>query len=207
MTTLTTEDCQKYLQSGILSMPFSPDEFIQEKIQTHCQNQLMQGRFVTELESLLCWLHHNVKYSNDKKFIADNKFQRTAKEIWESKYSTGCTDYALVFATLARQLGFPTTLLHTAEFNWIKNLKSGKECKSHSGHSFCECFYNNRWVLVDPAGDKIVYSYNPNKIELDYTINGNNTFIPYFRGLDLQTKQTIKHHNDIMDEECLKLSI
>ena len=46
---------------------------------------------------------------------------------------------------------------------------------------------------------------NPEKIVLDYQISESNTFIPYFRGLDMGKKMTNQEHNRIMDEECSKL--
>ena len=49
---------------------------------------------------------------------------------------------------------------------------------------------------------KIELNYNSNLIELSYSISNNNKFIPYFRGLDLQTKQTVKEHNQIMEDIC-----
>ena len=45
------------------------------------------------------------------------------------------------------------------------------------------------------------------KKQLDYNVAGKNVFIPYFRGLDLEKKQTVKEHNDEMNRDCLKLKI
>ncbi|MBQ8908853.1 MAG: transglutaminase domain-containing protein [Clostridia bacterium] len=207
MTSLDLTDCKTYLKNGSLSQPFLADEIIQEKIEINFINQLKTGHFVTEIEGLIDWLHHMVKHTNDRDFIKENQFQRSAQEIWASKVATGCTDYALLFATCARQLGIPTTLLHTAEFNWIERLKAGEDSKLHYGHSFCECFYNGKWILVDPTCRKIMYQDYPKKLELDYNINGNSVFIPYFRGLDLGKKQSIQQHNEIMDKECIDLNI
>ena len=207
MKTLTNEDCKYYLTSGPLSQPFIEDSIVKEKIMIDYNSKLQQGKQTSHIESLYNWLHRIVKHANDNKFIKENHFQRTAKEIWDSKLSTGCTDYALLFCTFARQIGIPSTLLHTAEYNWLERLKSDQDSKKHYGHSFCECFYNGKWILVDPTCKEIIYNYSSTKIELDYSVGGNNIFIPYYRGRDLHEKQTEKQHNNLMDEECLKLRI
>lgn len=146
------------------------------------------------------------KYAkDDPEFIKNQKFQRNAKEIFESNKLTGFTDYAIVFAIFARQLGIPTTFLHTAEFNWCKKLKSGERFNSNIGHSFYECFYEGKWVLVDPTFRKIEWEYNSNLLTLSYKVGGNKNFIPYFRDLDLGKRQNIKQHNDEMNRECMSL--
>ncbi len=90
------------------------------------------------LESIYLWIHANAKYCADKE-IQKLKFMRTAQEIWESKKASGCTDFAILYATFARQLNIPTTLLHTEEYERFQKLKNGKDCDRHFGHSFCEC--------------------------------------------------------------------
>ena len=87
----------------------------------------------------------------------------------------------------------------------MNKLKSGQDAKLHYGHTFCECFYENKWILVDPTAKKITVEYNPQKIVLNYTLGNSNTYLPYFRGIDLNKKMTVREHNEIMDEECVKL--
>ena len=117
---------------------------------------------------------------------------RTAQEIWESKKASGCTDYAILYATFARTLGVPTTLLHTAEYDWLQKLKNGEDSTMHFGHSFCECYFGDKWVLVDPTCKHIERNYNPKKLELSYKVGGKSVFIPYFRGLDLGENKMLK---------------
>ena len=115
------------------------------------------------------------------------------------------TDYCILFATFARQIGIPSTLLHTAEKNWLERLKNKQDFKVHYGHSFCECFYENRWILVDPTCKEIQEEYNEKIIKLNYAVGDNFEFVPYLRNIDLKTKQTISEHNKIMDEACYNL--
>ena len=207
MQPLTKNDCEFYLNSGELTRPFLDKDYILEKVMLDYNSKIQKHPNYTILESLFHWIQHCVPYSQDGEFRNANKFQRTAKEMWESGNATGCTDYAQLFATLARQLGYPTTILHTAEYNWLKRLKTGGDSMMHIGHSFCECFYEGKWVLVDPMAQRIEFDYNPEKIELSYEVGGNSIFIPYFRGLDIGFKHTTEEHCNNMDKLCKDLEI
>lgn len=207
MKNLNQHDAAQFLVNGILSQPFLDKQFIEEKLAIDYNNKLIKGIKTNKIKGLIDWIHHNIKYCNDKNFIINNQFKRTAKEIWDSGMATGCTDYALVFCTFARQLGIPTTLLHTAEYNWIKRLQTGEDYQMHYGHTFCECYFAGEWVLVDPTCKKITSPYNAERLELDYTIANSSIFIPYFRGMDLEKSQTLKQHNADMEEECRLLDI
>ena len=159
----------------------------------------------TIFESLNRWIKFKLRMGKDKE--KNCKFSRTAKEIWESGFITGCTDISLVFACFARQLGYPTTLLHTAEENWLKRLQSGGDYRMHQGHTFCEVFYKDRWILVDPMRNEVMFDYNANKINLPYSLGGNSVFVPYKRCVDFEKPQTVKVHNEIMDELCKDIQL
>jgi hypothetical protein len=81
-----------------------------------------------------------------------NEFRkRTASQIIESNYFTGqggCTDCALVFATLARQFGIPTKYVETFDSEWLKNPKYPIK-----GHIFTEVFdyVSKSWKVYDPS--------------------------------------------------------
>ena len=118
------DDVEKYKNFGVLTQPFLDKDYVYGKVITdlrHKQKDIKSGYF---LASLFLWIKKEVKYSQEKE-IQKLKFMRTAKEIWESKKASGCTDYAILFATLARTLGIPTTILHTAEYDWLQRLKNG----------------------------------------------------------------------------------
>lgn len=200
-----TSDVKKYLQFGNLTQPFLSNDYVLDMVMRDYNAKLKLNGQANKLESLYLWLNNNVEYSKNQDFRDKYKFQRTAEEIWKSKQTTGCTDYCVVFATLARQIGIPTTFLHTAEKNWLNRLKNSEDYKSHCGHAFCECFYNGEWVLVDPTCKEIQKNYDANLLHLNYNVGGNYDFIPYLRDLDLKTKQTIKEYNETMDKFCLKL--
>ena len=205
MKKLTKSDAKKYLQFGELTKKFLEDEYVIDKVMHDYNYKISIGKKATKIESLMAWINHCVVWSKDDKFNKKYKFNRTAQEIWESKIVTGCTDMALLFCTFARQIEIPTTFLHAAELDWLKNLLDGKDCQMHKGHSFCECFYDGKWILVDPTCKKIVYDYDADKIVLPYKNLGSDTFIPYFRGLDLEHKMTLKEHNDFEELLCKKV--
>lgn len=200
-----TTDVQKYLKFGNLTQPFLVDAYVLNKVMQDYNTKLKLKGQANKLESLYLWIHKNVVFSKDKDFKSKYKFQRTAEEIWQSKTMTGCTDYCILFVTFARQIGIPATMLCTAEQNWLFKLKNGEDCKLHCGHVFCECFYNGKWVLVDPTCKKCQTNYDINLLQLSYNVGENNKFVPYLRNLDLNTKQSTKEHNKTMDELCLNL--
>lgn len=198
-------DKEFFLNAGELTKPFVSSQEIYDKVMLDFNAKTREGIKITKLDSLMSYIHKYISSSDDKEFIYDNKFQRTAKEIFCSGVSTGCTDYAVVFCTFARQLGLPTTLLHTADVGWLRSLKQGQSRK-HFGHSFCECYYGDRWLLIDPTSRKIIVDYDPNFISLPYYVGTSCQFIAYMRCLDLK-KQSIKEHNDMMDKLCFNLEI
>lgn len=200
-----TTDVQKYLKFGNLTQPFLADDYVLDKVMHDYNARLKLKGQANKIESLILWICKQVSYSKDEEFRQKYKFQRTAEEIWVSKQMTGCTDYCILFATFARQIGIATTFLHTAEKNWLFRLINNEDYKIHSGHGFCECFYDGEWMLVDPTCKRISRNYNIKCLSLNYNVGDSNQFIPYYRGLDLQTKQTISEHNKLMDELCLKL--
>ena len=201
-----TTDIERYLKNGALTEPFLDTESIKENVFRDYKKKNGKIEGYTPLHSLFNWIDHCTKFG-DKEFNAKNRFQRTAQEIWESQTTTACSDYAILFATFARQLGYPTTFLHTAEEGWLKRLKNNGEYNHHCGHSFCEVFYEGKWVLVDPTFRKIETDYNPSRLILSYKVGQGNIYIPYQRDLDLGVRQSTKEHNLSMDKYCRKLDL
>ena len=175
---------------------FFNTENLKEKIFLDYNVKIKNNSNHTIMNSLMSYINKYLIYSNDTEFKIKNKFARNAQEIWDSGLSTGCTDYAIVFANFARQLEIPTTILHTMSEKFVNNAQNNLEIE-YVGHAFCECFYNNEWVLVDPTGCKVIGKYCDNKIELAYSIHCENIFIPLER-TDKVEKQNIKQFNEKM---------
>lgn len=208
MKRLTAVDCRRYLKSGALTEPFLDAEYVLDRVNHDYIHKIKTNKDYTKIESLYNWIHTKIKRTSDMELKRKYKFQRTAREIWESGFSTGCTDWALLFATLSRQIGIPTTFLHTVEYNWLKKLKNGESFDVAVGHSFCECYYEGKWILVDPTVCEIVRDYEVKKIVLPYKLIGPTyEFVPYFRGLDLGKTMTLREHNDEQEKICKALEI
>lgn len=206
----TTTDASTYLTTGCLTEPFIADYVLQAKIIRDMKAHVKFGERYTVIDSLINYIHKHIKTNASKKFNRINRFNRTAQEIWESGWATGCTDYALLFCTFARQLGLPSTFVSTIGEDFYLQAKSGDAPKTHKGHAFCECcvkvtddFGNakKRWVLVDPTCHQITANYlKGNKFKIDYDVAGNSTFIPFFRGLDLGERTNSNDWNQKMDD-------
>ena len=121
-----------------------------------------------------------------KEAIRNQKFNRNVQEIYQSGYMTGCTDYAKVYSTLARQMGMPTTFLATTEARSMQQDMSQPN-GTFVGHAFCEVFdeSTNSWVLVDPTNNKVQQNYDPNNFKLtSHKVYGSYDYIPYYRNSD-----------------------
>jgi transglutaminase-like putative cysteine protease len=60
-----------------------------------------------------------------------------------------CTDVALAFIVLARELGIPTRYVEAFEENWLKNQKN-YDPKFVSGHIFTDVFVHGKWNSYEP---------------------------------------------------------
>ncbi|MBR2468329.1 MAG: transglutaminase domain-containing protein [Clostridia bacterium] len=206
MKKLTKKDIDLYLNFDEVTAPFLETDYVLEKVMYDFEAKQKAKIPNTKLHSLFNWIDAKMKYEREEKFNSENKFARTAKQIWESGKTTGCTDYAILFMTFAKQLGIPTTMLHTASRSWVANLQETKKPTSNQGHNFNECFYDNKWVLVDPTCRKVIEKYNPNQILLSYEVGGENTFVAFDRTVSFE-RTNIKQYNKNMDITCYKLKL
>ena len=206
----TTNDALFYLTTDYLTSPFMDDYVLRAKIMKDLKAHIGMGEKYSIIDSLINYIHRYVKPSEDKDFNAEYRFNRTAKEIWKSCLSTGCTDYALLFCTFARQLGLPTTFVSAIGRDYYYQLKRGKAPAMHKGHAFCECCINTRteegqpkkqWILVDPTTHAVMEDYlKDGVIKLNYRIANNSTFIPFYRGVDIGEKTHSANWNKKMDD-------
>lgn len=106
---------------------------------------------------------------------------------------------------MARKYGIPTTLLETVEADCAESIKNGEELQFYSGHSFCECFADGKWVLTDPIKRVTEKEYNPEDIRLtgNHTVGGKQNFIAYGRRLDIGHKQTQIEYVEAMKNAVL----
>ncbi len=144
-----TESLQdEFLIHGSQTKPNSQIEVIASKIKD-------EDSTITILK-ILYHLSNQLRYQNKNSI----KFNRTASEIMDSGFYTGCSDFALIFETLARYKKIPTIHVQTAGKKFIEKLQH-EEDVSIIGHHFCECNINGKWILVDPLNGRILERYNP----------------------------------------------
>ncbi len=196
----STTDVYLYLKQGKMTKPFMRNEEVFKKVQSDQRVNTKRS----EIESLIAYIKHHLKPSEDEKFKNKNKFRRTASQIWKSGITTGCADNALVFATMARQIGIPTTILETADKSFLEEFSKDSSVKAYRGHFFCECFYREKWVLVDPTFNKVMEDYDVNNINLPYNVGESSHYVPYLRETDIGKGRNIADTNRKMVELSLK---
>ena len=204
-----TTDLKRFLESGKLTQEFFNVEKLKKELEKISKKREEQNLDSDIEQCLLEFVHQNLTLCEDKDFVINNQFSRSAQEIFESKFATGCTDFAYVFASLARQMGIPTTILQTAQKEWTNKLINNiGDFKKHYGHTFCECFVNGKWILVDPTTKNIDWKYdesNSFKIRTEWKVGASKTFLPYFRGLDLEKRMNLNEflikENEIVKEQ------
>lgn len=191
------ETRQQWLKDGNMTQQFLDDPKLDSKM-AKAKNDS------EKVKILYNYIHRHTKYPAfvSKKYIAEHKFQRTAEEIWKDKKMTGCTDYALVFSTLARKYGLPTTILDTVEQGCYEGIKNGEKLNGINGHAFCEVLVDGKWVLADPTFKITEKSYDSQNVKLTglHNVLGKKKFVPYARVIDTQKKQNIQEHNQEMGE-------
>jgi len=106
------------------------------------------GDDLVYIANSLGWVRNNVRAKTDISNKDELFRKRTAVEIVESGFSTGCTDTALVFITLSRAKGIPTKYIEAIDKRWLDSKRDGGEIK---GRIFAECLIDGKWHKVDPA--------------------------------------------------------
>lgn len=198
------ETIAKYLQDGPMTGQFLNDQILDEQM----------GKAKTDKDKvkiLFSYIHSkttNPRFAT-KEYKAKHKFQRTAGEIWKDKQMTGCTDYALVFCTLARKYGLPTTFFETLEEGCYNDIKSGANVNKVSGHQFCECLIDGKWKLLDPTFSSAENNYDENNIRLTWfhLVAGKRNFIPVSRELDTGKRSNIKEHNNMLKNKVILANV
>ena len=123
--------------------------------------QFNNKKDISTLQEIFRWTSKNLRYGPGE------KFGRTSTQIIGSRIATGCTDYGLAFATLAREKGIPTVFVQTARIDWIQDLVSGSsQANSIRGHILVEVFVDGKWYLVDSTAGKLFLDYDKDNMSL-----------------------------------------
>jgi hypothetical protein len=85
----------------------------------------------------------------------------TTDQLLAERRLGGCHDWGLVYASVARELGYPAVLVDTASIAWAQQFQAGQQ-GSYVGHVFVEVFVAGQWVLVDSTNNWYVADgYDP----------------------------------------------
>ncbi|MBI5030479.1 MAG: transglutaminase domain-containing protein [Chloroflexi bacterium] len=85
----------------------------------------------------------------------------TTDQLLTERRLSGCHDWALVYASLVRELGYPAVLVDAAGVSWAKRFRAGQK-GSYLGHVFVEVFVAGKWVLIDSTNNWYVeVGYDP----------------------------------------------
>ncbi len=113
---------------------------------------------VSQLEAIYQWLHRTFEaYSAGGKTIG----VVTVDQLLQERRLGGCHDFALVYAAVARELGYPAVMMRTDSLAWIKRFQEG-DGQMHVGHVFVEVFLEGSWLLIDSTNGWFVEEgYDP----------------------------------------------
>jgi hypothetical protein len=114
----------------------------------------------------------------------------TVDQLLTDRQLGGCHDHGLVYAAVARELGYPAVMARTVSIAWVGQFQAGEQ-GPHVGHVFVEVFINDRWILIDSTnGWYLTEGYDPADpvIPLQGNIAGSNEEIYGFyverKGID-----------------------
>lgn len=106
----------------------------------------------------------------------------SAEELIKRKCLSGCTDYTVVFAALARAKGISATVTETVSEKWIAEMVwANRWNPMKEGHFFSEVFIPEKsaWIVVDPTANLFTGRDNNGYFELN-----NQRMLLFERGLD-----------------------
>jgi transglutaminase-like putative cysteine protease len=85
----------------------------------------------------------------------------TVDQLLAERRLGGCHDHALVYAAVARELGYPALMVRTNSIAWVEQFQAGEQ-GPHIGHVFVEVYLDGQWVLIDPTnGWYVEDGYDP----------------------------------------------
>ncbi|MBQ8424781.1 MAG: hypothetical protein IJX17_02015 [Clostridia bacterium] len=182
-------DIEKYKKEGPITNTFLNDPEFNMNIHNISNNK-------QKLLEICKFIHKN-KHITTKEpiYISKTIYQKYAEQIWSRGIFTGSYDHCLVFATIARSFDIPTALLFTANLKNVKKIQKGKIPKNIDIYVFCECYIDNKWVLIDTLKNKIYDNYDYEKISLG---TFSSKYTAYQRNVDLGSLSSPREVNENM---------
>ena len=85
----------------------------------------------------------------------------TVDDLLAERRLGGCHDHALVYAAVARELGYPAVIVRANSIAWVERFQAGQE-RPHIGHVFVEVYLDGQWLLIDSTnGWYVEDGYDP----------------------------------------------
>lgn len=104
---------------------------------------------------LLKWINKNIKYPQPDNIEKNDIFRkRTATQVIEDGFATGCTDFAIVFIAIARAKGISTKYVEVISKDYFRDVDLNRV----RGHVFAECLINEEGYGVDPMAGVIKFN-------------------------------------------------
>lgn len=118
----------------------------------------LEKKGLQQLEEIYAWLRRDFEHE-----AAGGRTIGviTAHELLNNRVLGGCHDFGLVFAAVARYLGYPAIVVDTISIIWAEQYQSGQP-DLHVGHVFVEIYLGGKWILIDSTnGWYLKDGYNP----------------------------------------------
>jgi hypothetical protein len=171
----------------------NPEKYLAQGEQTRLTNpkviDSLRGKTpsIAHLGEIYFWIKREFKtWSAGGKTIG----AITTDQLLTERRLGGCHDWGLVYASIARELGYPVVMIDTASIAWAKQFQVGQK-GPYVGHVFVEVFVDGKWVLVDSTNNWYVESgYDPANavIPLKGSVAGSNEetygFLVMRKGVD-----------------------
>jgi len=105
----------------------------------------------------------------------------TADGLLKGRYLSGCHDWALLFSSVLRRLGYPALMADAAGIKWARGYDGG----GFSGHVFAEAYLEGRWMLIDANTGRYVRNYDPRNPVIPLRVGGEAAGLyVMFKGVD-----------------------
>lgn len=106
----------------------------------------------------------------------------TADGLLKGRYLSGCHDWALLFSSVLRRLGYPALMADAAGIKWARGYGGGE---GFSGHVFVEAWLEGRWMLIDANTGRYVRNYDPRNPVIPLRVGGEDAGLyVMFKGAD-----------------------
>lgn len=93
----------------------------------------------------------------------------TADGLLRGRYLSGCHDWALLFSSVLRRLGYPALMADAAGIKWARGYDGSG---GFAGHVFAEAYLEGRWMLIDANTGRYVRNYDPRNPVIPLRVGG-----------------------------------